>query len=285
MKRKIYWLFSYLALLFIIIPVTTLYSFNYKLYDPDRSVNEKFIPTIRNIEDINYLKNIINHLSSEIKKDPKNFDLYRIKLDYIYLLWEISPKNKIIELLKIGNITAKQMCSYYPNHPHCPFAKALMLSLVGLERGPLNILQEVPKVFRLYKESAKRDSKWFYSFSIKNIGRLYFKLPPFPVSSGNIDLSKRYLSIAYKNNPDHPDIYIFLADLMYLTGKKEKAISYINKLYSLKPKTWLEKIILIWTKRTIPVILHKYKTDTYDKYKWDYLLDPTRHPNKYKTKK
>ncbi len=262
-----------------------LYSFDYRLYDPEKPVTEKFIPTLKDIENPKFEKWIIVQLTQELRKNPKNFDLHRIRLDYIYYLWEVSPSKDEKKIVKYGVNAVNELCKYFPNHPHCYLSRAIMLSLLGLELGPLNTLEEVPRVIKLYQKAAAMNPTWFYCFAVRNLGRLYFKLPGFPASVGDYDKAEKYLKRAYRYCPDHPDIYVYLGDLYYIQGKKKKAIEFVKKLYTLKPRTWLEKIVLQWTLRTVPVIIKKYETGTYDKYNWDYLLDPSRHPEKYKKKR
>ena len=275
----------YFLLLFFAIGIfvpSAIFSFNYKYYDPENLVSKPFLPTLKQIEDPSFDRKIIKILSEQIKNNPNNLDLHRIRLDYTYFLWEVSPKKDVPQIIKFGNKAVDELCKYFPNHPHCPLTRAIMLSLLGLELGPLNTLKGVPEVIKLYKKAAAENPRWFYCFAVRNLGRLYFKLPPFPVSVGSMVKAQKYLFKAYKMCPDHPDIYVYLGDLMYELGQKEKAIKFVKKLYTLKPKTWNEKIILTWTLRTVPVILKKYETGTYDKYNWDYLLDPSRHPEKFK---
>ena len=142
--------------------------------------------------------------------------------------------------------------------------------------GILNSLQVAKPMREAALKAYNLDKSYFYAMPPQILGRLYFKLPPFPMSFGNINKAAEYLYEAYSLCSDYAHTYMYLAELEAAMGHLKKAEEWLDKLPRIQPKTWFEKIIKEWTMRTLPKarrLLH----EKLDRYNYDFLTDPLRH--------
>ncbi len=266
------------VILIVFLFAVNLYSFNPAEYDLNRPIGTKLKVQLDKIEDPIYVMGIIKRINEAISQHPDEAKLYYLRNLYFYILWDISAVSKKADIAKIALKAAEQTSKKFPNSPDGWTYEAIFLGVYGLSKGVLNALS-VAKDMRIFALKAyKIDKSYFYAMPPQLLGRLYFKLPSFPVSFGDLGKARKYLYEAYKLAPGYAHIYMYIAELEASFGNINKAEDFLNMLPKIHVKTWFEQLIKTWTLRTLPKakqMLH----ERLDRYNYDFLIDPLRHPS------
>ncbi len=263
--------------LLFFIGVINLYAFNPEMYDLNRPLSKKINVDLKKIEDPIYVAGIIKKLNDEIAKSPEDARLYFLRNMYFYILWDISPISKKAAISKIALKYAVKTSQLFPESPDGWTFRAIFLGTYGISKGVLNALS-VARDMRIYALKAyKIDKSYFYAQPPQLLGRLYFKLPSFPVSFGDLDKARKYLYEAYKLAPGYAHVYMYIAELEASVGNIKKAEEFLDKLPGIKVHTYFESLIKEWTLRTLPKARRMLK-ERLDRYNYDFLVDPMRHP-------
>ncbi len=267
-----------IVFLFIFIVTTPLYSFNYKEYDLTLPVTVKIKPTLNDLENPAYIKNVIKQLNLEIKKNPYNYKLHQLRNMYSYLLWDSSPEPTKEIISRVGLEYALDTIRHFPNRPDGYLWKGIFLGIYGLSVGVLNVVGSAPQMKRALLKSYKMDKKYFYSHAAFVLGRMYFKLPSFPISFGDVNKAEKYIREALSLNDHYVLPYVFLAEVLVYKEKKKEAMDTLNKIPKVKSETWYQKVIKVWTVRELDSIKRHLFSPDWNRYKYDFMTDPARHP-------
>ena len=271
-----------LALLgFVFVAFTYLNAEEWSCYDMRRSINEPLCINIKKLEDPRFLTSTLNKISRAIKRDPRNKLLHSLRFQFGLFLWDVLPPEKKGDFARIAIKWADEEIKYLPDIGDGWAAKGMFLGAYGLSKGPLNVLYFADDEERYLLKAYRLGDRWIRSFAAGLLGLFYFKLPPFPMSIGDIEKARKYLIEAIEMEPGNIYFKIFYAEVLSYTGQIDKAMEIIRSLPDLQPRRWYEKVIYIWTMRTYPTIVEMIKSGIrgkYDKYKYDFLLDPGRHP-------
>ncbi len=255
---------------------TSLSAFNPSYYDLNRPVGSKISVNFEQMENVGYVSGIVKKLNEAIAKDPDNVGLYVMRNEYLYLLWDIAPVDKKIYYAKLGLRAAEETIKKFPDHPDGWINKAIFLGVYGLSKGVLNALSVAKEMRICALKAYKMNKTYYYAQPPQILGRLYFKLPSFPVSFGDLEKARRYLYEAYRIDPTYPYTYMYIAELEAATGNIDKAKKFILDISNIKPRTYFEVLIKKWTLRTQKKALHMLG-EKLDRYNYDFLLDPLRH--------
>ncbi len=260
-----------------LILVGNLYSMDFSGYDLNRPIGSKITVDLNKIEDVGYVESILDKLNKALRKDPHNLQLHILRNSYIYILWDIAPLKMKKAIAKQGLKYAEETIKEFPNHPDGWIRKAIFLGTYAITIGILNALYLSKEVRDAALRAYSLNKKYYYAMPCQVLGRIYFKLPPFPLSYGNSDKAAKYLYEAYKYAPDFAHVYMYLAELEASKGNVELAEKLLNKIPDIQPRTWYELLIKKWTLRTLPKA-RKYLKEKWNKYEYDFLIDPARHP-------
>ncbi len=261
-----------------IFATTSLFGFNPQLYDLNRPIGSKLAVDINKIENTNYVENIINLLNKQITKHPQDIELYILRNSYVYILWDISPLQMKKSISKEGLRYAEETIKMFPNNPDGWIRKSIFLGTYAITVGVLNVLYLAKDIKNAALKAYQLNKRYYYAMPCQILGRIYFKLPPFPVSYGDPDKAAKYLYEAFKFAPNFAHIYMYLAELEASRGNIKLAEEFLDKIPQLHPKTWYELLIKKWTMRTLPKA-KKYLREKWNKYEYDFLIDPARHPH------
>ncbi len=249
---------------------------SFKLYDLNRPIGSKIAVNLQKIEDEKYVLGIIHRINEALKLHPDSRELYILRNSYMYILWDIAPVDRKAMYAKIGLKYAEETIKKFPDHPDGWIRKSIFLGIYGITIGVLNVLSLAKDMRDAALKAYRIDKKYYYAMPCQVLGRLYFKLPPFPLSFGSMDKASKYLYEAMSISPDFAHIYMYLAELEAARGNIKLADEFLSKIPSIHPRTWYELLIKRWTMRTLP-IARKYLREKWDKYNYDFLIDPHRH--------
>jgi len=119
---------------------------------------------------------------------------------------------------------------------------------------------------------------YFSSASFWFPGRIYYKLPGFPLSIGDPKKAELLLESAIQKAPGYAPPYVWLAEVKYFLGEKESALKLLDRIPQVKPTTYYEKYAKwasILQGKALEEILKKGE---YDRYRWDPQLVPVPPP-------
>jgi len=271
------------GVLFFLPPGSLLLGFE-RVQDPARydflvPLGQKQAFTVREMYDIGLAHEIVNHLlslSQRRKDDPK---IYEVLCQWSYFLWRLAKKKEE----KLSSLQVMRKCAEELRriNPHTPPAVVWGLMAVSLESLTLGVLETFHRVVYLrplFDEALTIAPRYFSAAPYWLNGRLYFKLPGFPLSIGDIKKSEEYLEKALKLAPGFAINHLFLAETKYSLGKKEEAFALLDEIPRVKPTTYWEKYAKWPTIHSARAFREVIEKGEYDRYKWDPILIPFPPP-------
>ncbi len=256
---------------------------SWKSIDLYRKITQPISVNIERLENPHYVSNILNKLSRAIKVDPYNKYLRLLRFEYSMIMWDILPQKSKGKFAKIAMEWADEDIKLFPEEPSGWEMRGMFLGAFSLSIGTLNALQFALRGKQLMERAYLLSNPGSFSraFAAAMLGRMYFKLPPFPVSFGDMAKAEVYLREATKIEPENIYYQVFLAELLAYIGRKNEAMQIVKRLPYIKVKRWYQLIGKRWTLRTYKTIVAVIKSGVkgeYSKYTYDFLLDPERHP-------
>ncbi len=271
-----------LLLIFIFSVSSGLHAASWKYYNLYRKLSQPIAVNIDRLEDPVYVSHILKRLTNEISRDPYNKLLRFIRFQYSLVMWDILPFESKGDFAKIAIGWADDDLKFFPEEPIGWGMKSIFMGAYSLSIGTLNALQFALQGKQLMEKAYLLSNPHTITraFASGILGRMYFKLPPFPVSFGDVNKSEVYLKEAVAIDPNNIYFNIFLAELLSYTGRIDEALHIIDGLPSLKVTRWYHLISKKWTLRTLKTIraaIESGMKGVYSKYNYDFLLDPERH--------
>ena len=101
--------------------------------------------------------------------------------------------------------------------------KAVALGKLSEEKGILNALRSMRPIEKLFLRVIELNENYDNAGGHKALGRMYFKLPGFPISFGNKEKALYHLKRAYELFPYDIIALAFYAEALFETGNKSEA--------------------------------------------------------------
>lgn len=106
---------------------------------------------------------------------------------------------------------------------HSHFWTAVNMGLLGLHKGILENLFMLDKLLHYSKKSLTLEETYFHGGPHRVMGYLYFKLPPWPISSGDNQKAIHHLTKALEYGPSFFLNHYYMAEVYMHIGKKDEA--------------------------------------------------------------
>ncbi len=212
------------------------------MYDPleDRD-SPRTILNLSKLSNKEWLLKTIKELNQFLKYNPENHRAYTIRGLYVYFLTTLETnKSKQYEYLRLGQEYCKEALRKFPHSAFIQMTYISFTAQIYLLQGIPHVLKNAEQIARAMHALIEKDPGCCYGRAAFFLGRLYYKLPGFPISRGSLEKSKKYLEMAIRHNPDLLAAYISLADTEYALGNKKKALQILEEAVELKPKIWLD---------------------------------------------
>jgi len=207
--------------------------------------------------DMSLLKKKIPEYTSIIEKTVNDMSKNRATYDELVksastasmLIQIIDDWNMKLKAAQLGFNIAKTLMKKYPDKPAGYHYSGLFLSMVGIYKGPQYFLNYIVTIKNWVLHAIKIDPAFNHGAPYILLCGLYFEIPGFPVSIGDIYIAKKYCETALKKFPHNCTTYPFLAAIYDTLGEKSNASYYLNageKMCkpvnsSLEEKVWTEK--------------------------------------------
>ncbi len=144
------------------------------------------------------------------------------RLEYANAEVEIE-KSKRIELYKTCIDTADKALAINPDEVGALYWKAIAMGKLSEESGFINALRMTRTMERLFLRVIALDENYDQAGGHKALGRMYFRLPGFPISFGSKEKALFHLKKAYALYPNDIIVRSFYAELLFDTGQKHEA--------------------------------------------------------------
>jgi hypothetical protein len=183
------------------------------------------------------------------------------------------------ERKKVARFSRIMSEKYLKNHPDLPAGYLWLAVHTGMEAlsiGILNALQFIPTYRRSLEEVIRRFPDYFFGGAYTLLAKGYLKLPPFPLSIGNLDLAEEYLEKARPYQERKIAFwYLVYAELKLLREGIQGAEGMIERMkMEISPKDAFSLYSLIASLHDADKLLEVVKKNEYDRYQWDPLLFP-----------
>lgn len=255
-----------------------------RVHDPERfdflvPLTKKQAFAIREMFDLATAHEITQHLIAVAQNQKGNLKAQEVLCQWSYFLWRLAKKKED----KLASLQVMRNCAteLLKIDPHAAPSVVWSLMAAALEALTLGVLETFNKIMvirSLFDEALKLAPRYFSSAPYWLNGRLYFKLPGFPLSIGDPKKSEGYLEKAKEFAPGFATIYLFLAETKYFLGKKEEAFSLLDEIPRVKPSSYWEKYAKWPTIHSARVFREILEKGEYDRYKWDPVLVPFPSP-------
>ena len=251
--------------------ITPLLAFDPSLYNPEKKIGESYcLLSLDRINNVSWLTKKIAQLNKYISVNPDDEEAYIVREYFLQFLYEkVKGRVSKVKIMDIGIKYAAEGIKKFKTYPH-RFWYASFIGEKYIFLG-ISILKKIPEVHKLLKDVADNAPRCCISAPLFMIGRYYYKLPPFPVSLGDIHLSEKYLRKAVKYNPHLIISYLYLAETLYGEGKVDEALNVLKLAKKVKPKKWME--LYLWEKyrQGITILERNFKNGTWGKNKDIYI--------------
>ncbi|OQW39157.1 MAG: hypothetical protein A4S08_07490 [Proteobacteria bacterium SG_bin4] len=132
-------------------------------------------------------------------------------------------KNHRVQLFERCITTADRALMINPNDVRGLFWKAAAMGKMAEDSGILNALRMLRPMEELLLKVVELDERYENAGAHRALGRMYHKLPGFPISFGSNQKALAHLKRAHELFPEDVITRAFYAELLYDIGKKVEA--------------------------------------------------------------
>ena len=132
-------------------------------------------------------------------------------------------KNHRVQLFERCITTADRALMINPNDVRGLFWKAAAMGKMAEDSGILNALRMLRPMEELLLKVVELDERYENAGAHRALGRMYHKLPGFPISFGSNQKALAHLKRAHELFPEDVITRAFYAELLYDIGKKDEA--------------------------------------------------------------
>lgn len=195
-----------------------------------------------------------------------------------YIWWRtLADRHARIRYSLAGARMADRFIGDHPGDPYGYLWRAVFTGTEVLSRGVLDALQLIPTFQKQLERSRTIDPAIIYSLSGLLLAKMYIKLPPFPVSIGNV---ARGLEILEELRPVQEGVYafwyLFRAEAALGREGSEEAFAWLGRLSEVRPRDMQGAYALDSTLADAETFRLAVRNGSYNKYTWDPYLEPAR---------
>lgn len=198
-------------------------------------------------------------------------------LIFVYHWWRMTPLGKgRLEISRIGIEMSERFAKQHPRHPAGYMWKAVHTGTEVLSLGVLNALHYIPVYRRALDEVIRLSPQYFFGGAYTLLAKLYVKLPPFPLSIGDLGKGEEYLEKARPYQEKRIALwYLVYAELELLRKGVEGARAWLTRMEAeIVPKDAFSLYSLVASLHDGELFLKALEEKTYDRYQWDPILAP-----------
>ncbi len=196
-------------------------------------------------------------------------------LIYLLFWWQTLPPGKPrIQAAQIGQKLSK---IYENNHPHevvGPYWLATFFGSEGISRGPLNSINMIPTLSAKLDRASEIDSSYYYGSVHMVRAKMYIKLPPFPMSTGDLDKGLAELEKARQYQQGRFAMwYLVLAEAEHQRAGETAARDALARLSEVCPDNLVTAFVYEVSMFMAEKLAKALDDGRYNKYTYDPLLE------------
>lgn len=162
----------------------------------------------------------LHELTRNTRESAPIAELSRLK--YMRAQLELD-RNHRMHLFERCIATADRALSLNPDDVRGLFWKAAAMGKIAEDSGILNALKMLRPMEEMLLRVVELDEKYEFAGAHRALGRMYHKLPGFPISFGSNQKALMHLKRAHELFPGDVITRAFYAELLYDIGRKEEA--------------------------------------------------------------
>jgi len=234
---------------------------------------------VQEMYDLETVIAINRHVAELARRNPGNVKAWEVVCQWSYLWWrQLKDPEQKARPMKLGRTAAARLKRLAPDTPAAIVWPGLMLSLEVLTKGVMNSLQMAPAIRAQYERARKEAPDYFHGLGYWALGRLYYKVPGFPVSFGNVEKSEALLETALERDPKFSIIALFLAETKAMLGKMDQFYDLLERIPQMGYATYFAKYAQWPVMAEADALREVVEAGDYDRYSWDPLLVPYPPP-------
>jgi tetratricopeptide (TPR) repeat protein len=129
---------------------------------------------------------------------------------------------------------AKTLVSTYPQSAEPLICLGIAASSATTTENRIRALKLAKIAKRSFEHALKIDASALSGIGASYLGRLYHKVPPWPLGFGDEEKAKILLTQGVKLNPYGADSNYFMASFLYGEKEYKKALTFINRVLAFK---------------------------------------------------
>lgn len=229
--------------------------------------------TVQQMYRMEEVDGIIRHVSQLAKADPENPEAWKVLCQWIYLKWrKLEDRDAQLRAIRIGKAAAERLARTAPDSSEAHVFRSMMPALEALSKGILDSLHAAPKIRDNARTLVADQVSYFHSYGYWTLGRLYYKLPGFPVSFGDLKKSEALLEEAWAREKGFAVIPLFLAETKAALGEMEAFHELLDRIPDLEYRTYFAKYAHWVVVHEAEALREVVTSGEYNKYTWDPLL-------------
>ncbi len=199
-------------------------------------------------------------------------------LSYSFMWWQtLPPGGQRIKAAQVGRILAEHYMRADDKGVVGPFWWTMFKGSEALARGVVDSLHMLREFIPMLDQVEERDPSYLYGAVHMVRAKLLAKLPPFPMSYGNVKKAAQMIERCREYNGDRVGLYyITRAEIELQLAGEQRALQTLDELQTLCPSN----LFLGFNYEMGLFLADKFRqalaADKYDKYTWDPLLESIR---------
>lgn len=196
-----------------------------------------------------------------------------------YIWWRTTAtRDDRVRVAITGRKMAEAFRGKHHTHPAGLFWSAAFMGMEALSRGLLNALHMVPQFQSNLDRVRAENPDYFYSFATLLMAKMFYKVPAFPMSIGNLNMAQQLLD-------ERRDVwegrvatwYLWQAEINLIRGRRDQAYAWLDRIETEVEPVDNATAYLFDTTRVDALELKRVvESGTYDRYQWDPLLEQAR---------
>ncbi len=169
--------------------------------------------------------------------DPADYESRVRGAAFAFYAWRLEKESNArrLQYAKIAFKLGQEAVKIRPNGAEGLHWVGAGVGMIGLTRGVLNSLQLIPTGKAAFEKSRELDPTYFSASAAAQLGRIYTMVPGFPISIGDKKKAIEYLLEAKRIAPTASLWPLYLADVYWAVGLKEKALQEVQLVKKLQP--------------------------------------------------
>ena len=191
---------------------------------------------------------------------------------YLFIWWRSLPTvEERLRVARAGRKMTNQFIARHPKQPQGYTWGAIFLGIESITQGILDTLNLLPEYRRRLEKAEALDPTYYYGVSRLLQAKMYTKLPPFPISFGDVGKAAPYLEeIRPLCEGVWATWYLAYAETDYHLKGHDAAFAWLNRMVTeVRPHRLHLAYDLAIAKRDANSFRAVVNDGTYDKYTWD----------------